>query len=186
MIHRWPIGTQKDAQHHQLLEKCKLKQWNITSDKSGWLSSKRQRITRECRERGNFVQCWWECKSVQPQWLDGITDSNDTSLSKLRKTAKDREVWRAAVHGVTKSQRRLDDWVTTTFTAAKIWKQPSVHPQLSGWRCGVCVCTWCNTTWPLNGMQFCHLMNPGRMMLSEICQRKTSTLFYHVYMESKK
>ena len=36
---------------------------------------------------------------MQPQWLDGITDSNDTSLSKLRKTVKDREVWSAAVHG---------------------------------------------------------------------------------------
>ena len=59
----------------------------------------------ECRRRKG----WQRMK-----WLDGITDSRDMSLSKVREIVKNRKAWISAVHGVIKSQTWLSDWTTAT------------------------------------------------------------------------
>ena len=73
-----------------------------------------------CKEPTHWKRPWWwkRLKATRNghdrmRWLDCIIDSVDMSLCKPWKIVKDREVWHAAVHGVTKSGTWLSDWTTT-------------------------------------------------------------------------
>ena len=100
------------------------------------------------------------------RWSDGITDSMDMSLCRLREMVMDRESWRTAVHGVTKSRTWLSDWTEPSW-----WRNGGV-PLVRDKHCSCCL-QWWSIKSPTD-FRLC--LNCGWSKKDDLCQRWVPSL----------